>query len=446
MHSLRDYLKVARERGWLLEIGEEVECSDIPELIHILSSRQKVLLFSRVRGYSCKVVANLVPSQGVLEEILGGGKGAYKHFLDAPKRPGKKLIVRDRPEYIYIDLKDRDLTEFLPILKHYKGDSAAFITTGIVSAMDPETGVIGRGIHRLEYRGGNRLGIALMNPPLKDILPKYERNGATMPVAICIGADPILFLSMALKVPNDVDKLEVTSSLRGMEQGVMESLHQGLDIPADVEYILEGYVDPDLLAKDGPLGEISGYYLEFGNTPTVIIQRLSHRQDPIYHALLPTSLEADSYLTFVSRAHLEERLRAQFPFVLDIHLVKKAFGSSLIIKVGDTEKAWLNNLILFTLSFPMVKKVVVVDEDVDIWDMEEIEWAVITRCRPEEDVIIVPGLKGQPIDPSSRGVYGVGKIGINASYKGKNIDKRAEVTKGDRERIEKVIRSLEDRG
>lgn len=441
--SLREYIKFLRQKGFLLEIREKVQREDIPALIEKLASTKKALLFYDVAGYGCKIATNLVPSHAVFRELLGT-ENPYNAFLAGVTRLQDKIPV-DRVKLQTIDMTGKDVMGVLPLLHHYVHDSAPYITTGIVSSPDPDSGKVGRGIHRMEHRGMNRLGVSLINPPLKDIYDKYSARGERMPLAATVGVDPIFFLSMALKVPLDTDKLKVTGGLKGRGVEVMPSFDARTDVPARGEYLLEGYVEPNAGQKDGPLGEISGYYLTVKETPTFVVERISHLDDPIYHALLPTSVEANMYLTFVSRAHVEDSMKKLYPFVTDLTFVDKTFGSSIVATVKPVEKTKIRNLILFLLSFPMIKKAVVVDEDIDKENLADVEWAIVTRCRADEDLVIVGGLQGQPIDPQAGDGYGVAKIGINATTQGKSMEERAVVSPGNSGTIERVLKALEVR-
>jgi 2,5-furandicarboxylate decarboxylase 1 len=439
MDSLRDYVGFMAGRGLVLDIAETVVKEDIPELIDRLSDRGRIILFSHVQGYDCRVVANLAPSQDALSMLLGGG--SYAFFLEGVKKTEKTLLC-GREGLENIDVRRGDLTSVLPMLKHCANDSGPFITTGIVSSIDPESGVVGRGVHRMEYRGGNRLGVALLNPPLIDIYNKYRAKGELMPLTVTIGVEPLLFLSMALKVGPERDKLEVAGGLKGEGVKVMKTIGSSMEVPWGAEFYLEGHVDPDDTRRDGPLGEISGYYLTIEGTPTMVVDLISHRPSPIYHALLPTSLEGDTYLTFVSRAHIEEGTKRLFPFVADIVFVQRTFGSTVVVSVGPTERARIRNLMLSMMAYPMIKKVVVVDADIDARNLNDVEWALVTRCEADRDIIITPGLQGQPIDPRTAQGSGVAKIGIDATMQGKNMEERARVIPGNGERIEKVLKSL----
>jgi 2,5-furandicarboxylate decarboxylase 1 len=439
MDSIRDYLDLMSSRGLVLRVEDEVLREDVPELIELLSERGRIIQFRRVRGYECGIVTNLVPSHDALQAALGAAD-AYALFREGVKKAEKKVpIGREGIETTV--LSGQDLLSVLPILKYCEKDSAPFITTAVVSSRDSQTGVVGRGVHRMEYRGGNRLGVTLVSPPLSQIMADCRARGERMRLAVSIGVDPVLFLSMALKMPSVVDKLEVAGGLKGHGVKVFDSFDAGVDVPL-CEFCLEGYVDYDDVRHDGPLGEISGYYMALDGTPTMVVERVSHRPSPLYHALLPTSPEGDAYLTFVSRAYIEEGVKKLFPFVEDMTFVHKTFGSSVVVSVAPVERAKIRNLLISLLGYPVVKKVVAVDRDVDTGSLTDVEWAVITRCRADEDIIILPRLQGQTIDTQAREGAGITKIAIDATMQGKNLDERACVARGDRTRIEKIIQAV----
>ncbi len=439
MDSLRDYLALVKKRGLLLEVEEQVTREDVPELIERLSDARKVLFFKKVKGYTCSLAANLVPSHEAFR-LLFDAENPYQYFLDGIKKTAKKVAVKQTLETM--SLRGKDLLNLLPILKHYEKDSAPFITTSIAAARDPDTGVVGRGVHRMEYRGKNRMGMAIINPPLVDIYKKHRARGERMPITVTIGVDPVLFLSMALKAQPGTDKLEVAGGLKGRSIKVAESFDAPIDVPAGAEIYLEGYIDTEDVRRDGPLGEISGYYMVNRESPTMVVNRLSYRASPVYHALLPTSLEGDTYLTFVSQALIEETVKKQFPFIAAITFVQKSFGSSVVVSIKPVDRSRVRNLILSMLASPMIKKVVIVDEDVDPADLRQIEWSISTRCLADKDVVIVPGLQGQAIDPQAEHGLGVAKMGIDATTQGKVFEERARVAAGNRTNIERILKSL----
>jgi len=201
-------------------------------------------------------------------------------------------------------------------------------------------------------------------------------------------------------------------------------------------------VDTTDVRQDGPLGEISGYYMTNKESPTMVVNRLSYQPSPIYHALLPTSLEGDTYLTFVSRAHIEEAVKKLFPFIADIPFVQKTFGSSVVVSVKPVHKSRIRNLLLSLLSFQTIKKAVVVDEDVDLRNLRDVEWALVTRCLVDKDILIVPDLHAQAIDPQAEHGLGVAKMGVDATTQGKTFEEKASVAPGNRKNIERILRSV----
>ncbi|MCL0095774.1 UbiD family decarboxylase [Dehalococcoidia bacterium] len=376
---------------------------------------EKAILIPRVKGYDIPVVANLTFSRSVIslgmdvktEELV-------PVFAQRMKTPIEPQMVTGGPVTEEV-LPTANLMKSLPVLTHYAGDSSPFITTGLVSARDPDTGVTSRGVYRMELRGEKELGIALHNPPVADLYRKFKDRGEPLPVAVVIGVEPITFLAAALKSPPWVDKLAIAGGLRNSPLKVSPGAVTDIPVPAHAEFLLEGELDAEDERQDGPLGEISGYYLTIPKTPTFKVKRISHRDSPFYHALLPTGKEADLLLTFTAEASFSPRLRELFPFVLDFHFIPRTFGSSVVVRVTETEREHVRSLILHLLSMGMIKKVVVVDEEIKAEEPGEVEWAIITRCQPDKDSIVIGGLRGQAIDPSCPEIFQTAKLGIDAT-------------------------------
>jgi len=415
--DLRDTIASLKRFGDLYEVEEELSPKyEVSSFLWLASlTMEKAILFRKVKGHNIPVVANVTFSRKVIslgmdvktEELV-------PVFAQRIKTPIEPQIVTEGPVKEEV-VPTVNLMKTLPALTHYAGDSGAFITTGLVSARDPDTGVISRGIYRMELRGENELGIALHNPPVADIYRKFKDKGEPLPVAVVIGVEPITFLATALIFPPWVDKLTIAGGLRGSPVDVTPSAVVDIPVPAHAEFLLEGELDTKDERQDGPLGEISGYYLTIPKTPTFKVKRISHRDSPFYHALLPTGKEADLLLTFTAEASFSSRLRELFPFVLDFHFIPRTFGSSIVVRVKETGREHVRSLILHLLSLGMIKKVVVVDEKVKAEEPEEVEWAIITRCQPDKDSIVIPGLKGQAIDPSCSETFQTAKLGIDAT-------------------------------
>lgn len=416
--DLRHTVEVLRDRGRLLEVSEPV--STRFELAAVLAEagrgRGGAVYFSQVVDHCVPVVGNVVYGREVLAWALGVSEGAV------PEELGRRLALSVPPEaageapVLETAVSEHcTLAELLPILHHYEADSAPFVTTGLVSVVDPRTGETARGIHRMELRGPRELGVALLNPPVSEVYHFFKGRGEPLPAAVVVGVDPLTFASFALKGVALHEKLAVAGALRGEPVEVAAAPLTGITVPARAEFLLEGVIDPGDEREDGPLGEVGGYSLAFPSTPTFRVRRISHRTDPLYHALLPTGPEGDLLLATVAEAAAAPRVRSLFPFVRRYHYVPGTFGSSLVVQVDKAPREQLRSLLLHLLTLGSVKKVTAVAPDVDPADLVQVEWSVATRCQPDQDALILSDLKGQPIDPSCPVRFRTSKLALDAT-------------------------------
>lgn len=416
--DLRQAVAALRERGRLVEVTQPV--SRVYEAAAVLAEAGRLggcaVYLARVEGSDVPVVGNVVYGREVLAWALGVSEAEVPEELG--RRLGQALAPREVESAPVMERSapdDLPLERILPILTHYEGDSAPFVTTGLVSARDPRNGEVARGIHRMELRGARELGVALLNPPLADVYAVYKAWGERMPVAVAVGVEPLTFAAFALKGTAASDKLAVAGGLRAEAVEVAPGPLTGLPVPARAEFLLEGEVDPADERDDGPLGEVGGYSLAFPGTPTFRVRRVSHRVEPLYHALLPTGPEGDLLLATVAEAAAAPRVRSLFPFALQFHYVPGTFGSSLVIRLAKAPREQVRSLLLHLLTLGMVKKVVAVADDVDPGDLARVEWAIATRCQPDRDAMILSDLKGQPIDPSCPERFRTAKLALDAT-------------------------------
>jgi 2,5-furandicarboxylate decarboxylase 1 len=338
-----------------------------------------------------------------------------------------------------------DLLKVLPALTHYSKDSGPYITSGISSARDPKTGVTGRGLHRMEVRGKNILGISLLNPPLADIYSQHRREGKKMEIATVIGVPPAVFIASIFKVPPGIDKLSVAGGLKGEPVETTMARTVDVDIPAHGEIVIEGYIDPRDKEEDGTLGESSGYYMAFGKSPTIHVTGLRYRKGALYHAVVPWAREVDSLLYLVHGLDFIPKMRREIPSLRQIHLVPMTFGSHVVMSIDSDHKGEIRRALTLALSFTSVKKAVMVDVDVNPEDDQEVEWALATRFQADRDLIVIPDLRGQPIDPSSRWTgegFLTTKMGLDATRPKKEGFEKVDVPEDVKRRLSPVLKNL----
>lgn len=419
MSGLKEFVNTLDELGEVQKVQATVDPRyEIPAVLdHLCVGDAPAILFENVKGHTMPLVANLLGTQRRLSLALGidGGDLVDQLLPNLDKTVSPLKLKKEDDRVVFSLDKENAIQEILPVLTHYTEDSGAFITTGITSARDPGSGVVGRGLHRIEVRGNATLGISLVNPPLSDIYAAHKAQGSRMAVATAVGVDPAILIGTVLKAPKGTDKLAAVGGLMGgTAVATVDAQTVDVDVPAYAEIVIEGNIDPQAGEQDGFLGEVSGYTMNFPS-PSIQITAVSMRRDALYHGLLPRGSEVEQLLALVYGLNIIPKLRREFPSLLDIHHVPGTCGSHLVISMESDDHGEVRRALTMALSFPSVKKVVIVNADVDIRNPLDVEWAVATRFQADRDMIVLSGLKGQPIDPSSGEGFMTSKIGLDAT-------------------------------
>jgi 2,5-furandicarboxylate decarboxylase 1 len=402
-----------------------------------------VILFEKVKGHSIPVVGNLVGTKRRLSLALGTDPEHLftEVLLRLEKRIPPTLISDSSQKEVTVKKGKINLTKLLPILTYYEKDSGPYITSGITSSRDPRNGTTGRGLHRMEVRGADRLGISLLNPPLADIYAHCKKNGMKMEVATAIGMDPLILISSILKAPIGTDKLFLAGALKGEPIPLVKAKTMDIDIP-QAEVMIEGYIDPKGEEKDGVLGESSGYYMGFQRSPTIHVTALTYQIKAVYHAIIPWSIEVDNLLYLVHGLDFFPRMKREIPSIREMYLIPGTFGSHVVMSLETDDRGEVRRALTHALSFTNVKKAIAVNTDVNVSDDQEVEWALTTRFQADKDLIIIPGLRGQPIDPSSGEGFRTTKIGIDATRPQKQGFEKVGTPDDVKKRLAPILKKL----
>jgi len=215
-----------------------------------------------------------------------------------------------------------------------------------------------------------------------------------------------------------------------------------IDIPAHAEIVIEGYVDPKGKEKDGTLGESSGYYITFSKSPTIHVTTITYRKGAYFHAIIPWGLEVDNLLYLIHGMNFVPKMKKKIPSLKRIHFIPGTFGSHVVMNIDIDSKAEIRKALTYALSFTNIKKAIVVDEDIDPEDDQEVEWALATRFQGDRDLIILPDLRGQPIDPSSREGFLTTKIGMDATRPKREGFEKVDVPKEVKSRLASMLKNL----
>lgn len=414
--DLEGFIERLEVTGELLRVQEELSPTyEIAAAMSYLDRRTgKAVLFEKVKGTTVPVVGLLLGTRRRLAMALEAQGDVTEEYLARCARPVKPVIVDDGPVQEVVIKDSLHVLREMPVLTHHERDAGPYLTSAVTIAKDPETGIRGMGIHRVQVKDSDRLGIFLGTPPLSEFLKKAEAKNQPLEVAIVVGMDPLSWFSSVAWAPSGVDKFDIAGALAQSSIPLVKCKTIGVEVPASAEFVLEGYIAPHVRETEGPFGETTGYYLTYDN-PVVRIKALTRRKKPIYHALMPLTGEGMVIKGVSWEAENLRAVQSHFPNVKKLHLTTPSVGTHSIVQVEKKSKDEVAKIIdhIFSLG-SYIKMVVVVDSDVDIFDPAEVEWALATRFQADADILIRSGL-GSPIDPSNKEGNVSAKLGIDAT-------------------------------
>jgi 2,5-furandicarboxylate decarboxylase 1 len=382
------------------------------------------LLFTAVEGNDVPVVGNLLCCQLNCEAAFGidfrGIRDAVGRALGSPMPP---VVVEKADAQQHVHTSDIDLQSMLPVLFHTAEDAGRFITAGVVIVRDPETGVYNASYHRLQLIGPNRTAIKLdYGRHLRLAFERAQRLGVPLPIVVCIGTDLALqytAATMGSQMPEHADELAAAGGFCGRPLAVVKALTQDLLVPADTEIVLEGHILPDQTCKEGPFGEFVGYLSPAGEAPIFEVTALTHRNRPLYQVINGYSFETTMLRKYVLEASLLKVLQSAAPIVTDAEMTAGGLHRfHAVLQVRKTmpqHEGLQRNAIL--AAFGALKDldlIIVVDEDIDIRNPHDVEYALATRMEASRDLFIVPAARGHEyIRVGQNGIRA--KVGIDAT-------------------------------
>jgi 2,5-furandicarboxylate decarboxylase 1 len=376
----------------------------------------RATLFPRPSGHAMPVVSGLTSNRGWMAEAMGVEPAELlARFQNAASNPLPCHEMSAAPVQDIVHRKV-DLLQQLPIPTHNEHDGGPYISAGLMIARNPNTGKQNVTIHRCQVTGPNRLGVLLLPRHTHAYLQMAEEAGKPLDVAIVVGIDPLTLLASQAIVPLDHDELEIAGALQGRPLPVVKCVTSEVRVPAEAEIIIEGRILPGVREPEGPFGEFPQYYGPRANREVMEVVAVTHRKDAIFHTIVGGGLDHQLLGAIPKEATLLTHLRRSFPNVLDVHLSPGGvMRYHLFVKLKKTQEGQAKNVIMgaFAGSFDL-KHVIVVDDDVDIHNPTEVEWAMATRFQADRDLLIVPESQGSKLDPSNRDGVGA-KMGIDAT-------------------------------
>jgi vanillate/4-hydroxybenzoate decarboxylase subunit C len=438
MHAyqdLREFLTVLDQEHQLLTITDQVTLE--PDIAAAACALAKMgestpaIKFEKVAGYSdARVVMNVHGSWPNHALAIGMAKDTplRDQFFEFARRyhlyPGTLERVQTAPWQEVVVDKDVNLYDVIPLFRLNSGDAGFFLDKACVVSRDPDDwdndDLENVGVYRLQVKGPNRIGIQAV--PQHDIarhINHAEARGEDLPIAIALGTEPLITLMAATPMLYDQLEYKMAAAMQGKPYRLVKT-SKGLDVPWGAEYVLEGRLLARQREPEGPFGEFPGYYSGCHNYPVIEIDRISHRKDPIYDSVYVGRpwTELDYLQAMTTCAPIFVQLNSEFPEVVAVNALY-THGLVVIVstktRYGGFAKAIGLRVLTTTHGLGYAKIVIVVDGDVDPFNLNEVMWAVSVKVNPRGDVFVVPNLAENLLDPACSPTGIVDKMIIDAT-------------------------------
>jgi len=435
--NLRSFLAKLEKADKLVRIKEQVSVKyEIADIIYSLN--EKPVIFENVQGYDFPVFAGITSNRDIIAEGLGTTKDKLLFKLvDALRNPKKPEIV-DKAPCQEVIIKDPDLS-ILPILYHLKGDGGRYSSATVATIKDPDTG---RNVsyHRLMVIGKNKFTARLIKK--RQTRTTYDRTEGDIEMAVCIGNSVAVMVAASLGPPPGVDEFSIANVLD--KTPLVKCVTKDLEVPAESEFVLEGRLTRKL-DREGPFVDLTETRDFERQEPVFVVDCITHRKDAMYQALIPGRFEHKILMGMPKE-----------PTIYD-EVSKVVDCKNVLVTMGGG--SWLHGIVQIKKKHPddgkkaieaafnghkSMKHVTIIDDDVDIYSPNAVEWAMATRFQGDKDMIVKPNQPGSSLDPSGKHEAGkktlTTKIGFDATIPS-HVDKsKYEVVKYNKVDINDYIR------
>ncbi len=421
--DFREFLAALEKEGQLLTVNEEVKPE--PDLgaaaraASNLGDKTPALLFNNIYGHhDAQVALNVIGSWPNHAMMLGMPKDTpvKEQFFEFAKRYDAFPVPVKREETAPFHeneiTEDINLFDILPLFRINQGDGGYYLDKACVISRDLEDpdnfGKQNVGIYRMQVKGKDRLGIQPV--PQHDIaihLRQAEERGVNLPVTIALGCEPVITTAASTPLLYDQSEYEMAGAIQGEPYRIVKSKLSDLDIPWGAEVVLEGEILAGEREYEGPFGEFTGHYSGGRSMPIIKIKRVYHRNNPIFEHLylgMPWT-ECDYMIGINTCVPLYQQLKEAYPNEIVAVNAMYTHGLIAIISTKTRYGGFAKAVGMRALTTPhglgYCKMVIVVDEDVDPFNLPQVMWALSTKMHPKHDAVIIPDLSVLPLDPGS---------------------------------------------
>ena len=417
--SIRPFLEILERSGLLLRIPKPV--TPAFELSAFLSAADAgpALLFEKVEGASLRVAGNLLNSRARIATALGiEVSDIVPRIHPAIRAPVKPVRVETgRSQEVVVT--DGPLAA-LPVPRFFEREARPYITAGVILARDPETGRGNASFARFAIHDGRTAMVGIApNHHLALFSRRAAEAGKTLPIAVVLGAHPAIQLAACLYLGVGDDELECAGSLLGAPVRMIPAKTVDLMVPADAEIVLEGEIDARQPLEEGFVSEYHGMYEAYGPGFRATFSALTHVKDAIYQAIEPGYHREHIYLGALPiAASLRSAIASVVPNIRDVAVTEAGAGRTDIVVQLEAPRPGQARRAMFAAfaAVSLVKRVTVVDADIDPWDPAAVDWARVNRMKLERDLLLVPHAGTDRSEAMEDGGL-VTKIGFDATAK-----------------------------
>ncbi len=410
--TLRPFLKELEKQGTLVRIAKEVSVKyEIANILYTLNERPAI--FEHVKGYEFPVFGGITSDRDIIAQGLGTTKEQLlMKLVDALRHPTIPEVV-DKGPCQEVVIKNPDISK-LPLLFHVPGDGGRYATATVATIKDPQTG---RNVayHRLMELGKDRFTARLIKG--RQTRTTYDKVSGDLEMAVCIGNSISVMIAASLGPPSGVDEFSIANTLEPMK--MVKCKTKNLEVPAESEFVIEGRITKNV-DREGPFVDLTETRDFERKEPVFVVDCITHRKDAMYQVLIPGRMEHKILMGMPKE-----------PTIYD-EVSKVAACKNVLVTMGGG--SWLHGIVQIKKKNPddgkkaieaafnghkSMKHVVIVDEDVDLYSPNAVEWAIATRFQAGKDLVVKLDQPGSSLDPSSRQEEGkkamTDKVGVDAT-------------------------------
>ncbi len=394
---------------------------DVTGLVVELAAQERhpMLVCENVSGLGVPLATNVFASRTRLGRLFGVGpeqlQEAYQQRANAPIAP---RIVASGPILDHVVQGDAVDLALLPMIRHFESDRGPYVTNAVIVAEDPVSGVANLSYHRSMRHARDALATSLHSRGhLWRMLNAARDRGEALRVAMVVGAHPLFMLAASARVPYGMDERAIAGGLFGAPLDMVKTPRHGIGVPASAEFVLEGTIDPEARAEEGPFGEFTGYSSDRSTNNVLKIDTIMRRKDAwLVDVVGGSSAEHLTLARLPREAEMSEKLKERFPAVTAVHYPNSGTHFHCYVALKQSRDGEARQIMLALLGWdPYLKTVVAVDSDIDITNDSKVLWALAAHFQPHRDMFMVDGLPGSPLDPSSSVNGTTSRLGLDAT-------------------------------